>query len=321
MDNRIFEEAQAVMNKRRLDAVYLNDKRIDEINSRIPEIYEINKCLFDTGKELMRVISEKKNVEQEIERIKRTNLEAQAMIKNLLVSNGYPEDYLEIRYNCPDCQDTGYCGGEFCHCFKKLYGNLSANEMNKNSQINLSSFDTFSLSYYSGADYDIMKRIFEFTKDYAEHFNSGSGSILMFGRTGLGKTHLSLSIANAVLKKGYSVIYDSAINILRKIEKEHFGRSDNDGDTLSLVLDCDLLILDDLGTEFETSFYSSVIYNIINTRLNSNKASIISTNLDYAGIERRYDERVVSRLCDVYTCLEFKGEDVRLQKQRRKNNI
>lgn len=321
MENRIFEEAQAVMNKRRLDAVYLNDKRIDEINSRIPEIYEINKCLFDTGKELMRVISEKKNVEQEIERIKRTNLEAQAMIKNLLVSNGYPEDYLEIRYNCPDCQDTGYCGGEFCNCFKKLYGNLSANEMNKNSQINLSSFDTFSLSYYSGADYDIMKRIFEFTKDYAEHFNSGSGSILMFGRTGLGKTHLSLSIANVVLKKGYSVIYDSAINILRKIEKEHFGRSDNGGDTLSLVLDCDLLILDDLGTEFETAFYSSVIYNIINTRLNSNKASIISTNLDYAGIERRYDERVVSRLCAVYTCLEFKGEDVRLQKQRRKSNI
>ncbi|MBE6840993.1 MAG: DNA replication protein DnaC [Ruminococcus sp.] len=319
MDNRIFEMAQSVMTQRRLSAVSQNDKRIDEVNKKIPEIYEINKCLFNTGKELMKIIAKKKNVGQEVEKLKQTNLEAQAMIKNLLLSNGYPEDYLEIQYNCPDCQDTGYCNGEYCSCFKKLYGNLSANEMNKNSQIKLSSFDTFSLSYYTGSDYDVMKRIFEFTKEYARNFRSTGGSILMFGRTGLGKTHLSLSIANVVLSKGYSVIYDSAINILRKIEREHFGR-DNSNDTLSLILDCDLLILDDLGTEYETPFYSSVIYNIINTRLGGNKPTIISTNLDYEGIERRYDERVVSRLCAVYTCLEFKGEDIRLQKQKRKVN-
>ena len=187
--------------------------------------------------------------------------------------------------------------------------------MNNNSQIKLSSFDTFNLSYYSGNDYHVMKRIFEFTRSYAETFRGNSGSILMFGKTGLGKTHLSLAIANEVLKKGYSVIYDSTINILRKIEKEHFGKN-SFADTLSLILDCDLLILDDLGTEYETPFYSSTIYNIINTRLNSDKPTIVSTNLDYAGIEKRYDERVVSRLCAVYTCLEFKGEDVRLQKRK-----
>ena len=114
------------------------------------------------------------------------------------------------------------------------------------------------------------------------------------------------------------MIYDSAINSLGEIEREHFGRGISNG-TLSLILDCDLLILDDLGTEYETPFYSSVIYNIINTRLGGNKPTIISTNLDYAGIERRYDERVVSRLCAVYTCLEFKGEDIRLQKQKKKS--
>ena len=313
MDNRIFEMAQSVMTQRRLSAVSQNDKRIDEVNKKIPEIYEINKCLFNTGKELMKIIAKKKNVGQEVEKLKQTNLEAQAMIKNLLLSNGYPEDYLEIQYNCPDCQDTGYCNGEYCSCFKKLYGNLSANEMNKNSQIKLSSFDTFSLSYYTGSDYDVMKRIFEFTKEYARNFRSTGGSILMFGRTGLGKTHLSLSIANVVLSKGYSVIYDSAINILRKIEREHFGR-DNSNDTLSLILDCDLLILDDLGTEMTTAFTVSALYQLINTRLTGGKKTIISTNLTVSDISARYSAQIASRIGGEYLPMQFYGEDIRMLK-------
>jgi DNA replication protein DnaC len=115
-----------------------------------------------------------------------------------------------------------------------------------------------------------------------------------------------------VLEKGYSVIYDSIINILRSIEREHFSR-EHSMDMINLVMDVDLLILDDLGTEYETAFYNSTVYNIINTRLNSGKPTIISTNLDFAGIRRRYEERVVSRITAVYTCMEFKGEDVRFQ--------
>ncbi len=315
MDNDVFDKAQSVMTNRRMNAVSENQLRIEEISRKIPEISEINRYLFGTSKKLMEIISRRENVGEKIEKLRKSNLEAQNMIRNILVQNGYPEDYLDIHYNCSECQDTGYSKGELCKCFKKLCGMLSAKEMNKNSQIKLSSFDTFNLSYYSGNDYHVMKRIFEFTRSYAETFRGNSGSILMFGKTGLGKTHLSLAIANEVLKKGYSVIYDSTINILRKIEKEHFGKN-SFADTLSLILDCDLLILDDLGTEYETPFYSSTIYNIINTRLNSDKPTIVSTNLDYAGIEKRYDERVVSRLCAVYTCLEFKGEDVRLQKRK-----
>ena len=149
---------------------------------------------------------------------------------------------------------------------------------------------------------------------YAATFSPDSRSILMFGQTGLGKTHLSLAIANKVLEKGYSVIYDSAINILRSIEKEHFSR-EHSSEMIDLVMDTDLLILDDLGTEYESQFYTATIYNIINTRLNRGKPSIISTNLDLAGISRRYDKRVTSRIVATYSCLEFKGEDVRLQKR------
>ena len=141
----------------------------------------------------------------------------------------------------------------------------------------------------------------------------------MSGKTGLGKTHLSLAIAAKVLEKGYSVIYDSAINILRSIEREHFSRQ-HSSEMIDLVMNTDLLILDDLGTEYESAFYSATIYNILNSRLNCGKPTIISTNLDFVGISARYDERVVSRLVSVYTYLQFSGEDVRLQKWKNEQN-
>ena len=133
----------------------------------------------------------------------------------------------------------------------------------------------------------------------------------------LGMLSVMETIVVKYLAKGYSVIYDSVINTLRSIEKEHFSR-EHSSDAIDRVMDCDLLILDDLGTEYETAFYNSTVYNIINTRLNSGKPTMISTNLDFKGISRRYDERVVSRIISTYKCLEFTGEDVRLQKIKEK---
>ena len=315
MDSSIFDKAQSIMTSRRAKAESENEMRIAEINSRLPQIKEVNEALINTGRELIRIISEKKegiDITSRIEQLRQYNLSAQEMSRELLVQNGYPSDYLDVHYTCPRCRDTGYYDGRFCDCFKKLCGKLSTDELNKNTNLALCSFDTFSLSYYNGDDYFTMKSILEYTMQFAETFTPDSGSIFMFGPTGLGKTHLSLAAANRILQKGYSVIYDSAINILRKIEKEHFSR-EHTSDMIDMVIDTDLLILDDLGTEYETQFYNATIYNIINTRLNSGKSTIISTNLDFAGIKRRYDERVVSRIVAAYTCLEFKGEDVRLQ--------
>lgn len=315
MDSSIFDKAQSIMTSRRARAESENELRISEINKKLPQIREVNNALINTGRELIRIISEKKNsgnIAERIEQLRQYNLGAQTMSRKLLEQNGYPADYLDVHYNCRRCNDTGYHDGHFCECFKKLCGKLSTDELNKSANLSLSSFDTFSLSYYKGDDYFTMKRILEFTVQYAETFTPNSGSIFMFGETGLGKTHLSLAAANRILEKGYSVIYDSAINILRKIEKEHFSR-DHNSEMIDLVIGTDLLILDDLGTEYETPFYNATIYNIINTRLNSGKPSVISTNLDFGGIKQRYDSRVVSRIVAAYTCLEFKGEDVRLQ--------
>ena len=317
MDSEIFDKAQAILTNRRMKAVSENESRIREVNDKIPQIREINEVLFNTGKELISIISGGKgqDISEKIEQLRQYNLGAQAMSRKILAENGYPEDYLDMHYTCDKCSDTGYNGSKFCDCFKSLCGKLAAEQLNRSSQLKLSSFDSFSLSYYSGENYTAMKNILEFAKQYAATFNSDSKSILMFGQTGLGKTHLSLAIADSVLRKGYSVIYDSAINILRSIEKEHFSY-EHSSEMIDLVMNTDLLILDDIGTEYESSFYTATVYNIINTRLNCGKPSIISTNLDFNGIARRYDKRVMSRIVSMYSCLEFKGEDVRLQKRR-----
>lgn len=321
MKSEIFDKAQLILQNRRHNAVMENDRRIDEINRQIPKIREINNKISNAGRDLIKICMAGGNdVQQRIERLKRDNLEAQAESRQLLIRNGYPADYLDLHYSCPKCGDTGYDDKSvMCECFSKLCGKLEAEEMNRHSRLELSGFDTFSLSYYNGEDYPVMKEIFEAMKRYAENFSHNSRSLLISGKTGLGKTHLSLAVANKVLERGYSVVYDSASNILHEIEKEHFSR-EHSSEMTDLVMQTDLLILDDLGTEYTTPFYTSTIYNIINTRLNHAKPTIISTNLSKYEITGRYDERVSSRLFAMYVRLEFRGTDVRYQKQYEKNN-
>lgn len=323
MKEEQIQRALQIISQRRITAKQQNEERMQEIETRIPAISEINMQLARTSMEVMRIIRDGGDTRPKIEALQKQNLQAHQMVQKLLTQNGYPADYLEIHYTCEKCQDTGYCRTKFCTCLTSLAAKLATEELNRSAQFELSSFSTFSLKYYSnqrtaagGSCYAAMERVFLFCQEYANQFTSESPSILMFGKTGLGKTHLSLAIANVVLQKGYSVLYDSAINFLLQVEKEHFGRGDGNTDTLELLLSCDLLIIDDLGTEFHTQFYQSMVYNIINTRMNRKKPTIISTNLDYDGISRQYDERVASRLFTNYTFWQFVGTDVRLLKKQ-----
>lgn len=312
---KIFDKAQREIKQRKLNAECLAEQHREEIDRKIPEISEINRQLASTSIELSRLILNRSgNFEQNLERIRSNNLQGQEMISQLLTANGYPVDYMEPHYFCPICNDSGYVNGRRCDCFNSLLGKYSIENLNQNSQMKLYSFDSFLLDYYP-IEYngqkcrEMMTQVYNYCNNYAQNFSLNSKSIFMLGLTGVGKTHLSLSIAKTVIAKGFNVAYDSIVNYLRVIEKEHFGKSDTD--TLQLLLDTDLLILDDLGAEFESSFYVSVIYNIINTRLNYGKPTIISSNLTPAELQKRYDDRIVSRLLAMYDYLKFTGNDIR----------
>jgi DNA replication protein DnaC len=319
-EKHIYERAEAELSLRRLKAESEQQRHIHEIEEKFPEIIEINRKLAETSIELSKlIISKEKNFNESFNKIMESNLQGQELIKNILREGNYPGDYLEAKYSCPICYDKGYTSaGIRCQCFNELLNKFSAEELNKNANLPLCDFKHFSLSYYKGKTdkgidcYKKMSEIFDFCKLYANTFNKNSESLFFLGKTGVGKTHLSLSIAKAVAEKGFNVAYGSIMNYLRNIEKEHFGRTANvNTDTLQVLINADLLVLDDLGSEFQTSFYESAVYNLLNSRLNMGLPTIISSNLTTDELQKRYNDRIISRIFGLYNIILCVGEDIR----------
>ncbi|MDR1673909.1 MAG: ATP-binding protein [Oscillospiraceae bacterium] len=304
----MYGKAAEIIAKRRHAAKFEYNKRYDEILEKIPEFGEINHKLASTAYKLLGL--PKDDFQRQFEKIRDENIQAQDLSTDLLIEHGYPADYLDMKYTCEKCSDTGIADGKHCECMLELVRQLSAKALNDRSHVRLTDFSQFQLHYYKDpAARENNAKILQYCQNYAENFTPSSKGILMIGQTGLGKTLLSLAIAKAVSEKGFNVLYDSASNYLRRIEKEHFGRI-TDTDTLETLLEADLIILDDLGAEFSTSFYVSAVYNIINTRLNREKPTIISTNLTPRELEKIYDSKIISRLLS-FGYLKFMGEDVR----------
>ena len=296
----------------------INKQKAVEI---IPRIEQIDKELSKTSIKLTRlIIGSSENTEKLLGELKEKNLELQKERVELLVLNGLPSDFLDIHYFCKTCEDSGYIRNNMCECLKKLLRDESFSSLNNSSPLKLCSFSTFSPGYYPNVtDKKLnksikawMQDIYQYCKDYAEDFDLSSPNLLLLGNTGLGKTHLSLSIANEVIAKEYGVVYGSVPNLFSVLEKERFSANQyDDTDSLSELLNCDLLILDDLGAEMTTQFTISTLYNIINSRLLTGKVTIINTNLTIDEIEARYGQRIASRLIGDYEQLLFLGNDIR----------
>lgn len=318
-DKHIYEKAENEVKQNRLRAEREAEERALDAERKIPEIKEIANELSRTSIELSKLILKNKgDFSENFEKIKNRNIQGQEMIRSLLTRNGYPADYLEPRYSCPQCRDKGFYEGQRCSCFEKLLTRFAVEKLNSEANMPDCDFEHFSLSYYEGrtdSGVDCFKRMsenLEFCRQYAERFSAKSSSLFLLGKTGVGKTHISLSIAKEVIKRGFTVAYGSLLNYLRIIEKEHFGRSENpETDTLQILIIADLLILDDLGSEFRTSFYESVIYNIINSRINLGLPTIISSNLSVPELQKNYNDRIISRLFSVYHIIPFVGKDIR----------
>lgn len=241
----------------------------------------------------------------------------------VLSDMGLPADYLDVRYTCPRCKDTGYLEYGRCACFEQLLREEACAQLNRQSPLTLCSFDNFDVALQEDTPdaHGISPReraqtILDYCKQYAAAFSPDSPSILMVGKTGLGKTHLSLAIAQAVIYNGYGVVYQTAQNIADMLQRDYFGREQNASEPIETLGNCDLLIIDDLGTEFLSSFTQAAFFNLINNRILAHKPTILNTNLDIAEMESRYSERMVSRLFGGFKILSFSGRDIRLVKRR-----
>ena len=291
--------------------------RHDEVCSKIPEYAKLEELLADTSRKLiMIIINDKDNAEEKLKKLEEGNLGIQKNMAALLKQGGFPDDHLQPVYTCPLCKDKGTANGRWCECFQRLMLNAAAEELNSVSPLKLSTFDSFRPDYYSdendpnigASPRTVMKRNLDFCRSYAESFSLDSNGVYMSGGTGLGKTHLSLAIADAVIKKGYNVIYGSAPELLRVLEREYFGKSDED--TMDTLTKCDLLILDDLGAEMEKPLYTSLVYELVNARVSRNLPMVVSSNLSMTELQQRYHDRICSRLFS-FEMLMFIGADVR----------
>ena len=233
--------------------------------------------------------------------------------EKILEASGIDTDFLKPQYRCKECGDQGVLSnGQACDCLKKLKSDLRYAGFCKELPLDGFSLDTFSLDYYSGEERTKMGDILLACRDFSKKFPN-SGNLIFSGRTGLGKTHLSLSIVREVAEKGYSAMYNSAQNFFNLIENDSFGNG-NLGIREELI-SCDLCVLDDLGAEFSTEFTRSALYNIINSRIIAKRPTIISTNLDAEKLEQKYGERIFSRVIGCFDWKNFCGKDIRVQKK------
>lgn len=259
--------------------------------------------------------------------IRDKNLSLQKRRAELLAQLGYPEDYLSEKPRCTLCGDTGYRGDGLCSCLKKYYAQEQIRELSRMLDIGSQSFDTFELDWYSPdrgslprSPRENAQRNLNLCRDFAARFRPGRENLLLFGAPGLGKTFLSACIARTVSESGFSVVYDTAVNIFTRFEEQKFARDRLEAgeakDETRRYLGCDLLILDDLGSELSTPFVQSALYTLINTRLTADKRTVISSNLTMDQVRARYTPQIASRLEGEYRVLPFYGEDIRLLRKQ-----
>ncbi len=297
------------------------DDRIQEAYQRFPRLPEIQAQIASDsvacGRQLLN------GDDQALERLKehiRSLSQERAVI---LQKGGYPADYLELTYTCPHCKDTGYIGNQKCQCFKKAEIDLLYTQSNLQGILEEENFSTFSYDYYSDEIRDAsgktslerIHRVTDICHQFIRDFDQTFSNLFFYGDTGVGKTFLSHCIAKELLDTTHSVIYFSAQELFQNFADKRFNRTSEQVDSTEHIYDCDLLIIDDLGTELTNSFVNAELFSCINERLINQKSTIISTNLPLESFASVYSERIFSRISNGYTMLKLFGKDIRVQKK------
>lgn len=310
-------EAFAERNRR---AISDAEEKRSAVHTSVPELKKVDDAIREIGLEAVyTAISEKNGAKEKIEDLKKKSLELQEARKSILTSAGYPADYTDIHFECNKCSDTGYVGTKMCDCMKKALVLAGYESSGIANLMKTQTFDTFSLEYYrdNAENYKDMSSLYDRIRNYADGFSPAtSPNLLLIGKTGLGKTHLSTAVAKTVIDKGFDVLYVSAMGMIADFESERFGGtySETAADSTERYFKSELLIIDDVGTEISNQFTISVLYNVINTRLIKHLPTIISSNLTTDEFRKRYWDRITSRVFGEYEILRFAGTDIRRQK-------
>ena len=293
------------------------DKRASEVWAKDSRIEEIDREVGSTGLRIFAAaLSGDEKRDEEFRKLESRMSVLKAEKKSRLTALGYPEDYTDVKYECPKCSDSGYIGIKMCDCMRRSIIKQHSARSGIGRYLENQTFENFDLSLYpAGEDRKNMTNIFNKVKEYAELFDKNTAtSIIFMGGTGLGKTHLSSAIAKAVIDKGFYVVYDSAQNIISTLERDRFNR-DGESRSSDRYMNADLLVIDDLGTEIFSRSSVSYFYSIVNTRLISSKPTIISTNLTPKGLYDQYEARMVSRMLGEFKAYHFTGNDLRKGKK------
>lgn len=239
----------------------------------------------------------------------------QERLQGLMAAAGITQADLEPPYTCPACGDRGFVDNKTCGCRQAVLNQLVYEQLCDISPVAACTFENFDLGYYAPAFRPTMGKVVESCRRYVQDFSPQSKNLLFTGTPGLGKTHLSLAIAEGVARAGQLVMYVSAPHLMDQLELGKFKKDEDALEFREMVFGCDLLVVDDLGTEMVTRYTQSEVYDLVNTRLNTSRPTIINTNLDMKQIERTYTSRVYSRIAGTYAAVQFKGRDIRLQKK------
>ena len=322
LTNSQYDQIMRVYEQHRLDNEHRRRRRYEEIYEEIPQIRELENEISSLSlREARRLLggdpSAIGSLRGEIRALSEKKLA-------LLAEHGYPADYLELHYTCSDCRDTGYIDGRKCHCFRRAVIDLLYTQSGLQEILERGNFDTFSLDYYSPGHIDrltgrssreAIEIALKSCREFTDTFGSEFRNLLLYGDTGVGKTFLSHCIARELLDKSFSVIYLTAARLFDIFAQNTFHRDEEPGFDQDHIYGCDLLIIDDLGTEMSNSFTNSQLFICLNERILRRKATLISTNLSLEDLKNVYSERVFSRITSAYTVLRITGDDIRIQKK------
>lgn len=324
LSNSQYESIMRVYNRTQLQKKHELDARVDEVYEKIPAVREMNDAIaaaaVKSAKELLAGDADA------VKRLRGTIADLKEQRQVLMSAYGYPADYLEMQYNCPDCKDTGYKDGIKCHCFRQREIDLLYAQSNIREVLERENFSHFSYDYFDDTKIDprsgktaraYMEQVTAFCHRYVDGFKEEKGNILFTGKTGLGKTFLSNCIAKELIERCFSVVYLPAVEMYEIFSRDRFANdaTDEDRDRSQYLLECDLLIIDDLGTELVNTFTTSQLFYVVNERLNRKKGTIISTNLPVNEMRDEFTDRVMSRIISQYQIIPLYGDDIRIRKK------